>query len=41
VIQDALGAHVTENFLAAKRHEWREYNTQVTRWELEEYLAKY
>ncbi|HEX5581679.1 MAG TPA: type I glutamate--ammonia ligase [Gemmatimonadaceae bacterium] len=41
VIQDALGPHVTENFLAAKRHEWREYITQVTRWELEEYLAKY
>ncbi|HEY0970317.1 MAG TPA: glutamine synthetase family protein [Gemmatimonadales bacterium] len=41
VIQDALGPHVTESFLAAKRHEWREYITQVTKWELDEYLAKY
>jgi glutamine synthetase len=40
-MQAALGAHVTENFLAAKREEWREYITQVTRWELDEYLAKY
>ena len=40
-MQAALGEHVTENFLAAKREEWREYITQVTRWELDEYLAKY
>ena len=40
-IQAALGSHVTEHFLAAKRQEWQEYITQVTRWELENYLAKY
>jgi glutamine synthetase len=40
-IQEALGEHVTEHFLAAKRQEWQEYITQVTRWELENYLAKY
>ena len=28
-------------FLAAKRQEWREYITQVSAWELENYLAKY
>lgn len=41
VITTALGPHVTDHFLAAKRQEWREYITQVSRWELDEYLAKY
>lgn len=37
----ALGAHVTEHFLAAKRQEWRDYISQVSAWEIEQYLAKY
>ncbi|HET7584347.1 MAG TPA: type I glutamate--ammonia ligase [Gemmatimonadaceae bacterium] len=37
----ALGDHIAENFLAAKRQEWRDYITQVHKWELDEYLAKY
>jgi glutamine synthetase len=41
VITDALGAHVTANFLEAKRQEWRDYIMQVSPWELENYLAKY
>ncbi len=41
VITAALGEHITENFLAAKRQEWREYITQVSQWELDNYLAKY
>ena len=41
VITAALGAHVTEQFLHAKRTEWREYISQVSAWELEQYLAKY
>ncbi len=41
VIQAALGAHVAGHYLAAKRQEWREYVTQVSQWELENYLAKY
>lgn len=41
VVQAALGAHVTERYLAAKRQEWREYITQVTPWELERYLGRY
>ena len=41
VMQEALGEHIATHFLAAKRQEWREYITQVTRWELENYLAKY
>ena len=41
VMREALGEHVTEQFLAAKRSEWRDYNQQVSAWELERYLAKY
>ena len=41
VIQEALGEHITTNFLEAKRQEWREYISQVSAWELESYLLKY
>jgi glutamine synthetase len=41
VIREALGDHVADHFLAAKREEWREYISQVSAWELENYLAKY
>ena len=41
VIRRALGDHIFSHFLAAKRQEWEEYITQVTPWELEQYLAKY
>jgi len=41
VITEALGEHITTQFLAAKRLEWEEYTTQVSQWELDSYLAKY
>ncbi|HEX5831979.1 MAG TPA: type I glutamate--ammonia ligase [Gemmatimonadaceae bacterium] len=41
VILEALGDHVAAHFLSAKRQEWQEYITQVTQWELDQYLAKY
>ena len=41
VILSALGKHVADHFLAAKRQEWREYITRVTPWELDAYLLKY
>ena len=41
VITAALGEHVTRHFLEAKHQEWRDYITQVTDWELENYLLKY
>ena len=41
VVQAALGEHVAEHYLSAKRQEWREYVTQVSQWELDQYLAKY
>ncbi len=41
VILAALGPHIAQQFLAAKRQEWREYTSQVSQWELDNYLAKY
>ena len=41
VVQEALGRHITTNFLAAKRQEWSDYISQVSAWELEQYLGKY
>jgi glutamine synthetase len=41
VIQAALGAHVCEWFMEAKRAEWNDYRIRVTPWELERYLMTY
>ena len=41
VVRAALGEHITTAFLEAKRQEWRDYISQVTSWELEQYLGKY
>ncbi len=41
VIMDALGPHVTQRFLEAKRIEWDNYRQQVHSWELEQYLTKF
>ena len=37
----ALGEHLTQRFLEAKRNEVMEYNRQVSRWEIEKYLGRY
>jgi glutamine synthetase len=41
VIGDALGAHILERLIEAKREEWREYSAQVHRWEVDRYLGRY
>ena len=41
VIQDALGEHVTEKFLEAKRAEFQDYRVSVSDWEKERYLEKF
>jgi glutamine synthetase len=41
VICKALGAHIFDHFVCAKRQEWDEYRLQVTLWELNKYLANY
>ena len=38
LVQEALGERIFEWFLRNKRHEWREYKTQVTPFELNRYL---
>jgi len=38
VILDALGPHIAERFLDARRQEWDAYRLQVTPWERERYL---
>jgi glutamine synthetase len=41
VVREALGQHVFDWFLEAKRQEWDEYRKQVTPWEIERYLQVY
>jgi glutamine synthetase len=41
VVMAALGDHVSEWFLAAKRGEWADYRVQVTQWERDHYLEVY
>jgi glutamine synthetase len=39
VIREALGPHVLERFVSAKRMEWEDYRMEVTSWELNRYLS--
>ena len=41
VIREALGAHVFERFMSAKKLEWEDYRLEVTSWELNKYLPIY
>jgi len=41
VIKEALGAHIFDRFVAAKRQEWEDYRLEVTPWELGRYLSAY
>ncbi|MFB6282444.1 MAG: type I glutamate--ammonia ligase [Halobacteria archaeon] len=41
VVMDALGDHVGEKFVEAKREEWDQYKIQVSDWELDEYLGTF
>ena len=36
-----LGEHITTKYTQAKLKEWDDYKTQVTQWELDEYLYKF
>ena len=38
VVREALGPHIYERFLDAKRQEWADYCLEVTPWELSRYL---
>lgn len=41
VIKAALGPHILNRFMEAKRIEWDNYRVQVHQWEIDEYLAKF
>ena len=41
VVQNALGRHIYEHFLEAKRNEWQEYIERVSGWEISRYLTVY
>ena len=38
LIKKALGEHIYNEFVTAKDKEWDKYRTQVTSWEIENYL---
>ena len=39
--REALGLHLFERFLEAKRLEWKDYLPVVSPWELDRYLSTY
>lgn len=41
VVQEALGEHVFEQYVAAKTQEWDEFRLSVSQWELDRYLEVY
>ena len=41
VVRGALGEHIYERFVEAKREEWQEYIGRVSEWELVRYLGQY
>jgi glutamine synthetase len=41
VVMAAIGDHVGEWFVEAKRREWNDYRLQVTPWEIDRYLDTY
>jgi glutamine synthetase len=41
LMRDALGEHIYERFVEAKREEWQDYIGKVSAWELERYLGLY
>ena len=41
IMKDALGDHIFYNFIEAKSIEWDSFRTQVTDWEIDQYLKNY
>jgi glutamine synthetase len=41
VVKDALGDHICENFVRAKRKEWHDYLSHVHPWERDRYMHEY
>ena len=41
LIKETLGEHVAKTYINAKRKEWNEYRSQVSEWEIDQYLYKF
>jgi len=41
VIREALGPHIYQRFVEAKRQEWLEYSAMVSQWEVDRYVTSY
>ena len=41
LIKETLGEHITAAYTGAKKKEWREYNEEVSSWEVKRYLNRY
>lgn len=41
LVLDTLGDHVVSKYIPAKRSEWEDYRSQVTPWELDQYLLRF
>ncbi len=39
-MKSVLGDHISKKYIEAKRVEWEEYRTQVTQWEIDQYLYR-
>jgi glutamine synthetase len=40
LIREVIGEHIASRYIQAKRREWENYCSEVTDWELNEYLYK-
>ena len=40
-VQDVLGKHVSSKYIEAKKAEWVNYRSQVTDWEINQYLNQF
>lgn len=41
LIKDVLGEHTFKKYISAKKEEWHRYRSQVSEWEINEYLNKF
>ena len=41
LVKEVLGSHIFNKFVEAKRGEWDSYRTQISQWEIDQYLTKY
>ena len=41
VVRETLGRHVSEKYIEAKKAEWADYRSQVTDWEINQYLNQF